>query len=354
MKLHRSVAASAAVLALALGSALPAHSSPVTPAQVAGDTPLASVHEGATPGLDPLWRNKLDGKRQVEMWAHSPSMNRDVPLAVLKASSPNRPTLYLLNGADGGEGSVNWVLRTDALDFYADKDINVVIPMAGAFSYYMDWQEDAPSIGGVQNWETFLTKELPGPLEQALGANGQRAIAGMSMSATSSLLLAEHNPGFYDAVASFSGCAATSDPVTNTFVRLTVNRGGNKPEQIWGPIGSEYNRYNDALINAEGLRGTPLYISNGTGIMGEYDTPSYLIEQGVSPAEAPIVSGRIAVEGGVIEASTNACTHAMKVRLDTLGIPADYNFRPVGTHSWGYWIQDLRDSWSTIARGFGI
>ncbi|AZA12260.1 alpha/beta hydrolase [Corynebacterium gerontici] len=354
MKLHRSLFAAGSALALSLGVATPTHASEINPAQVAGETPLASVHTGETPNLAPLWRDKLDGKRQVEMWAHSPSMNRDVPLVVLKASSPNRPTLYLLNGADGGEGPVNWVLRTDVLDFYADKDINVVIPMSGAFSYYTDWVEDAPSIGGKQSWETFLTKELPGPLEQTLGANNQRAIAGMSMSATSALLMAEHNPGFYDSVASFSGCASTSDPVTYNFVRLTVNRGGNEPEQMWGPMGGEYNRFNDALINAEGLRNTPVYVSNGSGIMGEFDSPQYLLENGVKPAQLASASATLGIEGGAIEASTNACTHAFKVKMDTLGIPADYNFRPAGTHSWGYWQQDLRDSWSTIARGFGI
>ena len=84
---------------------------------------------------------------------------------------------------------------SDAVDFYADKDVNVVVPQAGAFSYYTDWLEEPNGkyLKGPQKWETFLTKELPGPLESRLNASNKRAIAGMSMSATSSLLLAQHN-----------------------------------------------------------------------------------------------------------------------------------------------------------------
>ena len=102
------------------------------------------------------------------------------------------------------------------------------------------------------------------------------------MSGTSSMVLPAHNPGFYDAAASFSGCPATSSPHAYTYARLTVNRGGNPtfqdvtPERMWGPMGGEYNRYNDALINAEQLRGTALYFSSATGLAGRSDQVSYL------------------------------------------------------------------------------
>src|SRR5699024_2512584 len=130
------------------------------------------------------------------------------------------------------------------IEFYQDKGVNVVIPQAGAFSYYTDWVESPENNYLWQEnikWETFLTKELPQALESAINGNGKRAIAGMSMSATSALVLAEHNPGFYDAVGSFSGCAATSRPFPNLFANLTVNRGGGDTTQMWGPQGGEYN-----------------------------------------------------------------------------------------------------------------
>ncbi|AIK86861.1 hypothetical protein AR0_02200 [Corynebacterium glutamicum] len=41
-------------------------------------------------------------------------------------------------------------------------------------------------------------------------------------------------------------------------------------------------------------------------------------------------------------------------QLDHAGIPADWNLRPTGTHSWGWWQDDLRGSWDTFARSFGL
>ena len=174
----------------------------------------------------------------------------------------------------------------------------------------------------------------------------------MSMSATSSLLLAEHNQGFYDAVGSYAGCAATAYPVEHKAVELTVNRGGATTEQMWGPFGSPTNRYNDAMMNHEKLRGTELYISSGSGLAGETDTYSYYTNQGANPAAAAVGSARLQVEGGAIEAGVNYCTHNFKAKLDQAGIPATYNFRNTGTHSWPHWIADLKDSWPVFERAF--
>lgn len=304
------------------------------------------------------WYPKYKDDARVQFkQATSPAMNgRKVPLAVIPAKSENRPTVYLLNGAGSGEQDTDWLTHSSVVDFYSDKDVNVVIPMAGAFSYYIDWLEDPTGEGqylsGPQKWETFLTKELPGPLEERLNASNKRAIAGMSMSATSSLLLAQHNQGFYDAVGSFAGCAATAYPTEYEFLRLTVNRGGGQPEQMWGPMGSAYNRYNDALMNSEKLRGTKLYISSASGFAGEQDTPSYYINKGYNPAAAYLGSAQLQVEGGVIEAAVNHCTHMLKAKLDQQNIPANYNFRNVGTHSWPGWREDLVKSWPTFEEAF--
>ncbi|MDJ0106886.1 esterase family protein, partial [Rhodococcus erythropolis] len=50
---------------------------------------------------------------------------------------------------------------------------------------------------------------------------------------------------------------------------------------------------------------------------------------------------------------TNQCTQRLAERLDSLGIPATYDFRATGTHSWGYWQDDLHNSWSMIAESIG-
>ena len=251
-------------------------------------------------------------------------------------------------------------------EFFAGKGVNVVIPQEGAFSYYTDWVSDnvrSRYINGPQKWETFLVKELPGPIEGLLGADkNRRSIVGFSMSGTTSLVLPTHYPGFYKSAASFSGCAATSTPEAYQFGRITVNRASGTldyrtvtPEMMWGPMGSPNNRYNDALVNAEKLRGTRLYISTGTGLAGRQDQVSYLVGQGLPQPAASVGSAILQVEGGVIEAAINKCSHDLRAKLEGLNIPAQYEFRNAGTHSWPYWREDLHKAWfTTIAPSFGM
>ncbi|AKE40996.1 Surface layer protein A [Corynebacterium kutscheri] len=313
---------------------------------------------------DENWRelitefNKKNPGRVEEVTAYSPSMEREIPLVLIKASKPHRPTIYLMNGAGGGEQAVNWIERTDAMEFYTERDVNVVIPMRGAFSYYTDWITEPQGneyLKGKQYWETFLSKELPEPIEDYLKANGQRGIIGMSMSATSSILIAEHNPGFYNAVGSFSGCVATARPLPRLYVNSVLKGDGVTPEQMWGTPDSEVSKYNDGIINAEGLRGSEIYVANASGLISQEEMFNKLYqEEGETISQTLITSSVLAVEGGVIEAASNACTHHFKTKLDKLGIPADFNFRPTGIHTWTYWERDLRASWPTFARAFGL
>lgn len=308
--------------------------------------------------------------RMEELAVTSPSMgNRQIPVVTIRAKDnpENAPTIYLLNGADGGTGRANWLQQTSAIEFYGNElgNVNVVIPMAGAFSYYTDWESEHPTldkdgngIGSKQMWETFLTKELPGAME---GANGhfkstsdKRAIIGMSMSASSVLVYGEQNPGLYDAIASYSGCPATTG-VAEIGVDQVVQRGNATYEQMWGPRGGEVALRNDAQVNVARLKDQPnIYISAGTGLMGEHDVPSGDILRGNA-----LGSVTPAVEGGVIEAATNNCTHAFKAKADQAGINQANNnlvfdFHPTGTHQWGYWQDDMINSWPTIAAGLGL
>lgn len=378
----RAVAATLAALAPAVATVAISPAAQAEPGQTDQAVTPATIHFGKTPNLDPKkasWRFALGQYQQAgfdnveEAYAYSPSMDRYVPLVVIrpldKAKRANAPTLYLLNGADGGEGGANWLMQTDVVEYLGGLDdpsdslrakaglrdpspgigANIVIPMSGAFSYYSDWVNEAPQLGGKQMWETFLTKELPAPLESALGANGKRALAGMSMSGTTSLLYAEHNPGFYDALGSFSGCAATTTGAAPLFVNITLNRANSNMNEMWGGPQSEVARYNDALINADKLRGTQnIYVSNGSGWPGEHDLPSDPRVDGNL-----LASARVMVEGGAIETATNTCTHDLEAKTRALDIPVTYNFRPQGTHQWGYWQDDLRDFWPIVTKGLG-
>ncbi|MDN8594128.1 MULTISPECIES: alpha/beta hydrolase family protein [unclassified Corynebacterium] len=381
MKLVRTVAALTTATALAFSTvpALTADAAPVTAAQVAGNAPVGTVKNwnahpaptAVTTGETAKWVGQVDHKNVWAFWVNSPSMGRDIPVAVIPARNgkgelvKNAPTIYLLNGAGGAEQNADWLTYAETANFYKDKGVNVVIPMEGAFSYYTDWLNTpkAAYFKGPQKWETFLTKELPGPIEKRLGADNRRAIVGFSMSGTSALVLPTKAQGFYDAAASFSGCAATSTPAPYNFARLTVNRGAGvaanfqtvTPEQMWGPMGSPYNRSNDALVNANKLRGTKLYVSTATGLAAKEDMVSYIVGKGATQGQAYGTALTLQAEGGVIEAAINGCNHDLQAKLNSLNIPAHYEFRNVGTHSWPVWRKDLETSWfSTLKPAFNM
>lgn len=312
-------------------------------------------------GGDQYWFTNIDGIRGSEkLSVYSPAMGRDIPVGVIRAGVPNAPTVYLLNGAGGSEQDTDWIAQAGTVvqKVFEDEPVNVVIPMAGAFSYYIDWlyEPNSPYLQGKQLWSTFLGSELPDAIEPYLEANDKRAVVGFSMSATSALLLAEHNPGKYAAVGSFSGCAATSTGIPNGWVNLTVNRGGAKPEEMWGRAGSEYNRHNDALVNAEKLKGTALYISSATGLFAESDTVGFLRQnRNMDFVTASANAQTLIIEGGVIEAAMNACTHDLLVKLKANDIPYNANLRATGTHSWRIWKEDLELSWKqTIKSALGL
>lgn len=284
------------------------------------------------------------GAKQLEIIVHSVAMGKDVPLSVILPMdrSVPRPTLYLLNGANGGEGDKawDWELKTDVVDYFADKNVNVVIPSAGAFSYYTDWEKDDPAIGR-NRWSTFLGEELPPIIDEALQTNQKNAIAGISASATSVLNLAIEHPGLYESVGSYSGCASTASPLGQAYIRLTAEvRGGADTTNMWGPYSGSGWRAHDPIMNAEKLRGLVLYVSNGTGLPGKYDSTEYVRD--------PLALADQVVVGGGIEAATGVCTALLVDRLDKLGIPATYSFPP-GTHSWSYWQDELHRSWPILS-----
>lgn len=338
------VLASVSVALLApLGVTPPAGADPVTD----DARPLASVE---SVNGSRVTRIEPRDAQSVIMYVYSGSMNREIPLDVLRPrdTSAPRPTLYLLNGAGGGEDGANWRDRTDAVEFLSDKNVNVVTPLAGKWSYYTDWQKPDPVLG-VNKWTTFLTEELPPLIDAALGTNRVNAIAGLSSSGTSVLALPIAKPGLYRGVAAYSGCAQTSDPTGQAFVNLTVETwGGGDTENMWGPPTDPDWVENDPYVNAEKLRGLDLYLATGNGLPGRYET----LEGPDINGDAGTLANQVVV-GGIIEAATNGCTHNLARRLDELGIPATVNFRESGTHSWGYWQDDLKQSWPVLSHALG-
>lgn len=276
--------------------------------------------------------------RALEVTVYSAAMRAELRLTVLPARDPEAPApvLYLLNGS-GGDDAGSWTSRTDIADFLAGEQVTVVMPRGGTGSYFTDWRADDPVLGH-QRWATFLTGELPPIVDSAFRGTGANAVAGISMSAASALQLPLAAPGLYRAAGSFSGCVRTSDPAGQALVTGIVASWGGDARNMWGPFDDPAWAANDTYLHAERLRGLTLWITAGSGQPGPLDTPAEFDGDSRKLADQIVV-------GGALETVAAHCTRQLRDRLAELGIPATAEIRPAGTHSWGYWEQDLHHSW---------
>ncbi len=280
----------------------------------------------------------------AELAVYSPSMGRDIDVQVLTPAVETgpRPTLYMLSGIGEDDPSNSmWLREGGAAEFFRDKNVTVVLPLAGPGSFYADWQRDDAALGRYK-WETFLTQELPPLMDAEFDGNGRNGVAGLSMGAQSAMMLASRNPELYSAVAAYSGCFTAAEPAGQVGMRAIVSAfGGDADNMFGGPLDPDWAAH-DVLVNAEALRGQAIYVSVGTGLPGRHE--SYRNAQDWD---------RVIV-GGAIEMGANYCTHLLDQKLRSLAIPATFDFEPSGTHSWPYWVEQLPKSWPTIASGLGL
>ncbi|MGO4204202.1 alpha/beta hydrolase [Rhodococcus sp. TAF43] len=269
----------------------------------------------------------------------SPAMRREVPVNVLLPAERSQPrgALYLLDGNSGQVESSNWLDRTrgNAEDFFADKNVNVVLPVGGTGTLFTDWTQDHPKFGRTQ-WETFLSKELPPLIDAQLDTNGRNVIGGISSGAQGAVMLAAREPQLYDGVVGYSGCYVTDGPVGRALTDLVVLNGMANSEMMWGPEGNDVWREHDLFRNASALAGKKVYLSSGNGLPGPHES---LDQQGIQD--------RVVV-GGLLEAGSNLCTDQLAQALRDAGADVTRSAQPVGVHAWPYWRDELGRSWPTI------
>ncbi|WP_240771680.1 alpha/beta hydrolase family protein [Nocardia sp. CS682] len=284
--------------------------------------------------------------RWQEVFVRSQAMGRIVQLDVLLPAdrTASRPTLYLLdgNGSTETQPLSTWTMRTDIVNFFSDKQANVVMPVGGGGTFYTDWLKDDPALGH-NKWETFLTEELPPLIDNLLHGNGINAMAGVSMGAQAATTLTFRHPTLYRALAAYSGCLYSSNLGQATVRTVVADKGGNA-DNMWGGVANPEWPAHDPIRHAEALRGKPIYLSTGTGVPGPYDLafdPSYSY-----PTDLPAA---IAIEQVAYE-----CTLLFDAKLRLHRIPATIRYTTPGTHSWPYWQDALHDSWPTLRAGLGI
>lgn len=309
--------------------------------------PVAVVAQPPDAGVATVARASWLTDRRVALWVASPSMGAPVQVQLLLARDWNArpqehfPVMFMLDGLRATDDESGWTKQAGAADFFADKNVTVVLPIGGESSFYSDWLQ--PDNGHNYKWETFLTKELPPLLESQWRATTARGVEGLSMGGTAAMFLAGRNPDWVKYAASYSGFLTTTTlGMPQAIMYAMRDAGGFDADAMWGPPTSPEWAAHDPYSLAEKLRGVSLYTSAGSGTNGSYDSPSDL----------PGVSTNYAGTG--LEILSRLTTENFVDKLGKLSIPVQVSYRPSGTHSWPYWDFEMRQSWPQAAAAMGV
>ena len=273
--------------------------------------------------------------RMRDLTIASPALGREASVRLLLpatyAAQPHRrwPVLYLLHGCCDTYES--WTRSTDVEELTAGSDLLVVMPEGGRVGFYSDWDSGRP------RWETFHLTELRRILENDYRASDVRAIGGLSMGGLGALTYTARHPGLFRAAASFSGIVHTrlSREKSEGYLRLLRSE-GEEPRGLWGDPGKQADVWaaHNPYDLAPKLRGTPLFVSVGTGQPGPLDMPGTAFND--------------------IESTLAAENAALADRLRALGIPARLDFYGPGTHDWPYWQRELHRAWPMFQQALGV
>ncbi|APT89661.1 hypothetical protein CFRA_10965 [Corynebacterium frankenforstense DSM 45800] len=245
------------------------------------------------------------------------------------------PEVWALDGLRAREDHSGWTIDTNIEQFYADKNVNVILPVGGESSFYSDWLE--PDNGKHYMWETFLIDELIPVLRNGYRSNGERAVVGISMGGTAAVNLAERNPEMFKFVGSFSGYLDTTSPGMPTAIRAAqTDAGGYNTTAMWGPDGSQAWIDHDPKLGIEALKGKTVYVSAGSGK-----------EDALGRAQ-----GNLAGMG--LEVISRMTSETFVNRAKAAGVEPVVHFRPSGVHSWEYWQFEMTQAWPYIAETLGV
>lgn len=306
----RLLAAATAALALPLAAT-------VTVPAVASATPIARPVHQTPPG----------GYQELMV----PSQMGPIKVQVQWARRGGNAALLLLDGLRARDDRNAWSFETNAQQMFGNDNVTLVMPVGGQSSWYADWQSPSNTNGQkfTYMWETFLTKELPNFLGNYGVSHTNWAVAGLSMSGPAALRLAGFHRDQFKYAASFSGPLNWNAPGMREAIRvMMLDAGRYNVDSMAAPWSPQWLR-SDPMVFAPQLRGLPMFISSGSGLPDQRDN--------VSCAACLFNTG----DAMALEAIAMVSTHAFQARLDSLGIPAAYDFPATGTHIWLNWQTEL-------------
>ncbi|WP_240679492.1 MULTISPECIES: alpha/beta hydrolase [Nocardia] len=278
----------------------------------------------AVPLHAPVLRAPAGGFTELSV----PSSMGPIKVQVQWAARGGSAALYVLDGLRAPGDHNQWTTDTDALRQFENDNVTLVFPVGGHSSFYTDWYRPSSTNGQTTTykWETFLTRELPAYLQRYGVSRTNNAIVGASMGGNAALTLAAHHRDQYKFAGSFSGFLHPTFPLWNEAMRAAMwDEGHFNVDDMWGPAGDPAWSRNDATVQAELLRGLPIYISTGNGVPGPQDLP-----YGVGNT----------VNAMSLESMTTTATQIFRDRIAALGITARVDIVN-GTHTWPYWQQAL-------------
>ncbi|MGW7253803.1 alpha/beta hydrolase [Streptomyces sp. NPDC054834] len=271
------------------------------------------------------------GPRTFDLTVSSAALGRSAPLRLIlptdftTQTGRTYPVLHLLHGAH--DDYTSWTRETDIEAFTEGRDLIVAMPDGGPTGIPTDW------LSGP-DYETFQLTEVPALLAREYRASGARAVAGVSTGGYGAMAHAARHPGAFTAAASYSGILDTTAPGVPPIVDAIVARENLLPLTLWGnPVLNllTWQGFNPRA-RASGLRGTPLYVSSGSGLAGGTDE---LLPE-------------------ALESALWLSAHAFTDTLTLLGIPVTTHYYTGGAHSWTYWKREFIASWPMLARALGV
>ncbi|WNM32456.1 alpha/beta hydrolase family protein [Streptomyces sp. Li-HN-5-11] len=270
------------------------------------------------------------GPRTLDVSVSSAALGRSAPLRLILPSDFDTrtgrtyPVLYLLHGAH--DDYTSWTRETDIEAFTEGRDVIVAMPDGGPTGIPTAWRSGP-------DYETFQLREVAALLARDYRASGVRAVAGVSTGGYGAMAHAARHPGAFTAAASYSGVLDTTAPGVPPIVDAIVARENLLPLSLWGDPVLDFLTWGNfnPRERAAGLRGTALYVSQGSGL-------------GVGGDPLP----------GVLESALWPSAHGFAGTLRLLGIPVTTHFYTGGGHSWAYWKGEFTASWPMLAHALGL
>lgn len=271
------------------------------------------------------------GPRTLDVSVPSAALAGSAPVRLILPSGfdsqPGRsyPVLYLLHGAH--DDYTSWTREMDIEAFTEGRDLIVAMPDAGPTGIPTAWRSGP-------DYETFQVQEVPALLARDYRASGVQVVAGVSTGGYGAMAHAARHPATFAAAASYSGILDTIAPGVPTLMDAIVARENLAPHSLWGNPLLNLLTWRDfnPRARAEGLRGTALYVSSGSGLAG--GTGDWLPE--------------------ALESALWPSAHGFTDTLARLDVPVTTHFYAGGGHSWAYWKQEFTASWPMLAGALGV